>query len=263
MISTSFCAIILLAKTYCKPKEIGLYYLQSRYYDATVGRFVNADDVIVLGVLQNKYTTSDLFSYCINNPIMYSDHGGMLPLWAKITIGIVGIAAAIALTVASGGSLFPAILTTLKFVAGNIAISMAIGGLVGYLQNGMSGLKQGLLDGAADGFMWGGIAAAVNAAVAFIKVMKTVKTIRNFTVSKKHLSYAGGKWSKFNTSNQNTIRDWIRKAVLKGKPIPNGSNKDSFVIVHKIGKVIGKNGEKFIKVVYDKAGNIWTAFPVK
>ncbi len=240
-----------------------MYYLQSRYYDAVVGRLVSADDVVALGVSQNKFHNTNLFSYCGNNPIMYSDHSGMLPLWVKITIGIVGIVAAIALTVASGGSLFPAILTTLKFVAGNMAISMAIGGLVGYLQNGMTGLKQGLLNGAADGFMWGGISVALSAAVAFIKVMKTVKTIRNFTVSKKHLSYAGGKWSKFNTSNQNTIRDWIRKAVLKGKPIPNGNRKDSFIIVYKIGKVIGKNGERFIKVVYDKAGNIWTAFPAK
>ena len=240
-----------------------MYYLQSRYYDPIIGRLISVDDTIAIGVSQNKFHNTNLFSYCGNNSIMYSDHSGMLPLWIKITIGIVGIAAAIALTVASGGSLFPAILTTLKFVAGNMAISMAIGGLVGYLQKGMSGLKQGLLNGAADGFMWGGITVAISAAIAFIKVMKTVKTIRNFTVSKKHLSYAGGKWSKFNTSNQNTIRDWIREAVLKGKPIPNGNRKDSFIIVYKIGKVIGKNGERFIKVVYDKAGNIWTAFPAK
>ena len=243
--------------------EIGVYYLQSRYYNPGVGRFISVDDVIAIGVLQKKFHNANLFLYCSNNPIMYSDHSGMLPLWAKITIGIVGIAAAIALTVASGGSLFPAILTALKFVAGSMAISMAIGGLVGYLQNGMSGLKQGLLNGAVDGFMWGGISAALSAAVAFIKVMKTVKTIRNFTVSKKHLSYAGGKWSKFNTANQNTIRDRIRKAVQKRKPIPNGNKKDSFIIVYKIGKVIGKNGERCIKVVYDKAGNIWTAFPAK
>ena len=213
--------------------------------------------------MQQGAVEHNLFAYCNNNPIMYSDNNGMLSLTAKITIGIVGITAAIVLTVASGGSLFPALLTTLKFVAGNIAISMAIGAVVGYIQNGKSGLKQGLLNGAVDGFMWGGIAVALNAVVAFIKVMKTVKTIRNFTVSKKHLSYAGGKWSKFNTTNQNTIRDWIRKAVLKGKPIPNGNRKDSFIIVYKIGKVIGKNGERFIKVVYDKAGNIWTAFPTK
>lgn len=30
--------------------EIGIYYLQSRYYDPTVGRFVNEDKVTFLGV---------------------------------------------------------------------------------------------------------------------------------------------------------------------------------------------------------------------
>ena len=33
--------------------ESGFYYLQSRYYDAEVGRFINADDVKYIGANEN------------------------------------------------------------------------------------------------------------------------------------------------------------------------------------------------------------------
>ena len=54
-------------------KETGLYYLQSRYYDPSTGRFLNADghsdeNLGILGM--------NLFLYCGNNPINYIDLNG-------------------------------------------------------------------------------------------------------------------------------------------------------------------------------------------
>ena len=43
--------------------ETGLFYLQSRYYDATVGRFVNADN-LNCGLGEAEY---NVFMYCKNN----------------------------------------------------------------------------------------------------------------------------------------------------------------------------------------------------
>ena len=53
--------------------ETGLYYLKSRYYDPQVGRFINADGYASTGqgVLGNN-----MFAYCNNNPVMYSDPTG-------------------------------------------------------------------------------------------------------------------------------------------------------------------------------------------
>ena len=52
--------------------ETGLYYLQSRYYDPQVGRFLNADAIV-----DNRGTvTQNLFSYCGNNPVNNIDSGG-------------------------------------------------------------------------------------------------------------------------------------------------------------------------------------------
>ena len=54
--------------------DLGLYYLQSRYYDAEIGRFINADGYITTGQGVMSY---NMYSYCSNNPVMYSDDNGM------------------------------------------------------------------------------------------------------------------------------------------------------------------------------------------
>ncbi|MBQ3196215.1 MAG: hypothetical protein IJB65_07090, partial [Clostridia bacterium] len=54
--------------------ETGFYYLQSRYYDPVVGRFLNADALVSTGqgILGNN-----MFAYCGNNPINRFDPRGM------------------------------------------------------------------------------------------------------------------------------------------------------------------------------------------
>lgn len=46
----------------------GLYYLQSRYYDPTICRFINADDHDYLGA-SLELLGYNLYIYCLNNPI--------------------------------------------------------------------------------------------------------------------------------------------------------------------------------------------------
>ena len=53
--------------------EIGMYYLQSRYYDPSIGRFINADGYITTGQGVLSY---NMFAYCLNNPVMLSDPSG-------------------------------------------------------------------------------------------------------------------------------------------------------------------------------------------
>ena len=56
--------------------ESGFYYLQSRYYDPEVGRFLNADGI--LGANQD-ILSYNLYAYCSNNPVNLSDPTGMCP----------------------------------------------------------------------------------------------------------------------------------------------------------------------------------------
>ena len=51
------------------------YYLQSRYYDPSIGRFVTPDNADFLGVNGN-FVSLDLFTYCGNNPISRRDLNG-------------------------------------------------------------------------------------------------------------------------------------------------------------------------------------------
>ncbi|MBQ3112747.1 MAG: RHS repeat-associated core domain-containing protein, partial [Phascolarctobacterium sp.] len=58
---------------YVYDAETGWYYLQSRYYDPSIARFISADVLLSTGqgvVGHNSY------AYCLNNPIRYMDEGG-------------------------------------------------------------------------------------------------------------------------------------------------------------------------------------------
>ena len=56
--------------------ETGLYYLNSRYYDPEVGRFINADDPELLLEEYESALQYNLFAYCWNNPINMHDPDG-------------------------------------------------------------------------------------------------------------------------------------------------------------------------------------------
>ena len=62
--------------------ETGFYYLQSRYYDPEIGRFINADSYAstdATGLL-----STNMFAYCENDPVNGSDPNGE---WIHIAIG--------------------------------------------------------------------------------------------------------------------------------------------------------------------------------
>ena len=58
--------------------DLGLYYLQTRYYDPVTGRFINADGLEYLD--PQTLGGINLYSYCGNNPIMETDPHGTIVL---------------------------------------------------------------------------------------------------------------------------------------------------------------------------------------
>ena len=62
-------------RSYYYDKETELYYLNSRYYNPTWGRFINADNLIGT---TDKIITYNLYSYCENNPIIMKDYDGKI-----------------------------------------------------------------------------------------------------------------------------------------------------------------------------------------
>jgi len=118
--------------------EIGLYYLQSRYYNPTVGRFVNSDAMEYI-YYEGQNIGTNVFAYCENDPVNNMDPNGTFTLFACIIIGV--IVGAVAGAVAS------------KMIYGKVngwwvLGGAVIGGVLGYFGGaffGASGIKAGTL----------------------------------------------------------------------------------------------------------------------
>lgn len=58
-----------------------MYYLQSRYYNPTWGRWINADSVIA--GTDESLLGNNTFAYCFNNPVNMTDKSGHWPQWIE------------------------------------------------------------------------------------------------------------------------------------------------------------------------------------
>jgi len=84
---------------YYYDRETRLYYLQSRYYDFANYWFINAD-----GLFTDGFVGSNLFAYCVNDPVNTVDPTGNFAITATvalITFGIALVATALAVGISS------------------------------------------------------------------------------------------------------------------------------------------------------------------
>ena len=61
-------------RSYYYDTETGLYFLQTRYYDPEIGRFITIDDISYLA--PDTINGLNLYAYCNNNPVMNVDPEG-------------------------------------------------------------------------------------------------------------------------------------------------------------------------------------------
>ena len=64
-------------RSYFYDSETGWYWLNTRYYNPEVGRFINADGLLD----QESIVGNNLFTYCQNNPVNMADSTGELPFF--------------------------------------------------------------------------------------------------------------------------------------------------------------------------------------
>ena len=103
-----------------------MYYLQSRYYNPEIGRFINADDTKYWGA-DGTLLSYNLFAYCKNNPVMGYDPTGYFS-WTDVfnTAAVVTIAAlAVIAIVGSGGAAAPPLLAAASALAGTTVTAAA------------------------------------------------------------------------------------------------------------------------------------------
>ena len=157
--------------------ETNLYYLQTRYYDPEVGRFITIDDLSYLD--PETINGLNLYAYCCNNPVMGYDPNGTWEwdwgaFWrtaAVVAAAIVIVAVVAAVTVATGGSALVVLAGAGigAFVSGSIsvvtqyvntgtvnwfsvAVDAAIGAVTGAFGGSAIGQMGMAISGAAVGF---------------------------------------------------------------------------------------------------------------
>ena len=75
---------------YYYDSETGFYYLNSRYYDPEIRRFINSDDLELLPLLSQTVGQLNLYAYANANPIAYTDSSGtwIETAWDAISFGM-------------------------------------------------------------------------------------------------------------------------------------------------------------------------------
>ena len=154
---------------YYYDRETGLYFLQTRYYDPEIGRFLNRDSVAYAD--PETINGLNLYAYCLNNPIEYVDPTGTMSDLLKWIIGGVTFVGAIGLTLITGGSLFPVILG----MTSSILISGVAEGAIAAANGG--DFAEGFASGAADGALWGGVFSLGGAMLRTAKILTKGITI--------------------------------------------------------------------------------------
>ena len=152
--------------------ETGYYYLNSRYYDPSIARFVSADSINYLD--PSSSAGLNLYAYCNNNPVMYLDSDGYEPKWIssiggwfkdnwkEVLIGtafVVSGAIVTGLTAGAGTTFWAAmgsaLLTSTVQVGAGIAVGIGVNGLKNISKG--ENFFNNIGDTIASSYMWGGI----------------------------------------------------------------------------------------------------------
>ena len=174
---------------YYYDSDTGLYYLNYRYYDPNLGRFISPDDASYIN--PNNVNGLNIYAYCNNDPINNIDPTGHTPEWLKWLIGGVLIACAIAVSIVAPMFLSGAVAAVLGTSLGaSIAGGAIVGGVVGaatgaLMSAGTQIIKNGFENfsfaevgiGALSGLVTGAIAGGIFGAIKYFYSAETLATV--------------------------------------------------------------------------------------
>ena len=178
---------------YVYDEDTAMYYLQTRYYDPTTGRFINADDTAYIGAT-GTVLSANIFTYCENNPIIKKDING------KVTgVDDVFMLAVLIATVAA-----------IAVVIGLIAFKDSWQILCKYMANSLSSLWQDIWNGFVNFYDWSAkkIKLAIKTCKKYISLYRADSRLRSKLKSKRK-----------NSKRFFTVRMEKNKAPIVGPPI--------------------------------------------
>ena len=248
---------------YVWDEETELHYLNLRYYNLEICRFVSSDDSNVLNE-NSGIIEYNLFSFCKSNPVNRFDSDGQwsLPNWAKVAIGAVAIVGLAVATVCTGGAA--------AVVCGAALSGACTGGIsgavIGAISGGINDGWEGALDGACSGFLSGTIIGGIGgAASAGFNIATGTTTI----VGKAHGSLMhklasnveAGKMAASGKYSQVGLNKALKTLGLNGSKRPDvigvarcGANK--LVEIVSPSQTIASIEEKMNTMLYDNPGSV-------
>ena len=234
-------------RSYYFDSETGFYYCKSRYYVPYLRRWLTMDSLSYLD--KEDMQGTNLFAYCKNNPVMYTDESGQMPEWAYWVIGIGVIALlAVATVVTAGiagvgiGTAFGAgfagaaigagasgaVVTIASSAFAGAVIGAGMGMISGALYGGLSTLSlSGALSGAGKGFMWGSILGAISGSLrGGISYAKTVPLFRSVSNEEAVYIVKNGKFSGAGIAMEDK---WFSTTKVGAERWANFFNQSTFV----------------------------------
>jgi hypothetical protein len=235
-----------------------LYYLNSRYYNPEIGRFINADGLIgqtgdILG--------HNMYAYTQNNPVMMIDPSGEFGILATLLIGgMIGAA------ISGGINTYQQIKSGESFNVESLLMNMAGGFVAGvisaipipgftagaYLMSGLTGgvgsLAGGIISGSVTDLQSGLIAFGIGAAAGMVS--KGVAHVR-FNIQTKSITSLTGK------ARSIAVNDFLKNnsytPVDFGKNTFGGWSRNMF-------KNISNNSiEMLVDEVYSRSAFVYSA----
>ena len=136
-------------RSYYYDTETGFYFLQTRYYDPEIGRFMTIDDISYLD--PESVNGLNLYAYCLNNPVMCMDASGTSPEWWQWVLSGISLVAGIALCFVPGMQGF--------------GIALIVGGATSMVSNIMSAAG---VDGKTASIVSGALNVVAGIALCFV-----------------------------------------------------------------------------------------------
>ena len=232
-------------RSYYYDTDTKLYYLQSRYYDPNVGRFLNTDSLMDKGEFDTGagLLAYNVYAYCANNPVCFVDHGGNL-ISTAILVGA-RVARAVAL----------------RNFTYNHRIRHASQARVIYGQrnDNISPLRMGV-NGRIHGNGCGPVAVH-NAAILLGRRSNIRDVIRWFDSTAGYSFLVGGTWGTRIDSLLKYLTIVLRRrASIRFSNHENHVRNSRFAILHTINEGNVRNGLHYTLVRFNKRTNDFTTW---
>ena len=229
-------------KGYYYDSEVNLYYLNSRYYDPSIGRFISTDDISYLS--PDNLKGLNLFAYCENNPIMYKDPSGAFLITSLIigaTIGaLAGFCAAMYIDYKDDGQIFNGSVEWYKYV-GLITLGGVTGALLGAAGPLISSVAgSSFTIGASEVVLsTGELALTTGVTVSGVQVIEAIGAVVS-TVGATYMFTKTSKKSKKATSSDKP--SWVNEGMVNQNKTAQQNAKD--ILDQKYGRGNWRKGPK-------------------